>query len=258
MRRHGLIPAHAGKTTEPDTPITPETAHPRSRGENNVAWHDPATPTGSSPLTRGKLGAVADSLSARGLIPAHAGKTSTRYSPGHRSAAHPRSRGENLNGDLEKLGGSGSSPLTRGKQPHGDLAGDRLGLIPAHAGKTPRRSDTSRGRRAHPRSRGENARPVQALPPAKGSSPLTRGKRESNVAGGNRPGLIPAHAGKTPVRPESALKVAGSSPLTRGKPAQSPPFWKPSGLIPAHAGKTAGPRRPAHGSGAHPRSRGEN
>ena len=52
--------------------------------------------------------------------------------------------------------------------------------------------------------------------------------------------------------------MRGSSPLTRGKP-EARSYRQPSRrLIPAHAGKTAGPRRPAHGSGAHPRSRGEN
>ena len=51
-------------------------------------------------------------------------------------AAHPRSRGENVDGDEVVVFEGGSSPLTRGK--HGEvgvLAGG-LGLIPAHAGKT--------------------------------------------------------------------------------------------------------------------------
>ena len=33
--RHGLIPAHAGKTQPPRPPRLPRAAHPRSRGENS-------------------------------------------------------------------------------------------------------------------------------------------------------------------------------------------------------------------------------
>ena len=51
---------------------------------------------GSSPLTRGKLHVSIVSCPARGLIPAHAGKTPRvdRELPGE--GAHPRSRGENF------------------------------------------------------------------------------------------------------------------------------------------------------------------
>ena len=70
-----LIPAHAGKTFEGGELAACSGAHPRSRGENNVAWHDPATPTGSSPLTRGKRYERKSMPYAGGLIPAHAGKT---------------------------------------------------------------------------------------------------------------------------------------------------------------------------------------
>ena len=70
---------------------------------------------GSSPLTRGKHQAPVLRASARGLIPAHAGKTLQHASPRAGAAAHPRSRGENADSMAEKLGLSGSSPLTRGK-----------------------------------------------------------------------------------------------------------------------------------------------
>ena len=137
---------------------------------------------------------------------------------------------------------------------------------------------SSSTRRAHPRSRGENAGGLVAERWEQGSSPLTRGKRLDRDATGAATRLIPAHAGKTPP-PESITTASaahprsrgentscgtvsrprtGSSPLTRGKhrdaqrPADSPR------LIPAHAGKTIrrhGTRQPY---AAHPRSRGEN
>ena len=91
-------------------------AHPRSRGENALHPDEVMNALGSSPLTRGKLLGADRALGGRGLIPAHAGKTS----PGRRShpycRAHPRSRGENQQAAIEEQKAKGSSPLTRGKR----------------------------------------------------------------------------------------------------------------------------------------------
>ena len=137
--------------------------------------------------------------------------------PNAPARAHPRSRGEN--GLREALLNhlQGSSPLTRGKR--GGAPATRVGdrLIPAHAGKTRRRTRILARCGAHPRSRGENA--DFAVPDLRGRW------------------LIPAHAGKTPAcqgqgwasraHPRSrgensvsgppACAARGSSPLTRGK-----------------------------------------
>ena len=51
-----LIPAHAGKTQEPEPDQDRGGAHPRSRGENRRSDGDLSTLGGSSPLTRGKPG----------------------------------------------------------------------------------------------------------------------------------------------------------------------------------------------------------
>ena len=51
----GLIPAHAGKTCSHRSRTPIHRAHPRSRGENSSARKRPASASGSSPLTRGKL-----------------------------------------------------------------------------------------------------------------------------------------------------------------------------------------------------------
>ena len=91
----------------------------------------------------------------------------------------------------------GSSPLTRGK-PHSEAeAGERVRLIPAHAGKTVTSSALADSAAAHPRSRGENEKSVFLNGLEWGSSPLTRGKRVAVGGRGNVGGLIPAHAGKT-------------------------------------------------------------
>ena len=212
-----LIPAHAGKTSYSSAAPTGQRAHPRSRGENPVKPWCPSHSPGSSPLTRGKLGEEAVLRAGGGLIPAHAGKTSTPSLAATRTRAHPRSRGENREGSIvwppppahpRSRGENheprrlrplmpGSSPLTRGKRHDGHQGVRRSGLIPAHAGKTHGRRLQRQEREAHPRSRGENTRARRTRPTGAGSSPLTRGKltRRASRTGHDR--LIPAHAGKT-------------------------------------------------------------
>ena len=71
----GLIPAHAGKTAQQAHKSCAPRAHPRSRGENAGSFVFCPKKCGSSPLTRGKLPVIQRDQAARGLIPAHAGKT---------------------------------------------------------------------------------------------------------------------------------------------------------------------------------------
>ena len=133
--------------------------------------------TGSSPLTRGKHVQCTRPVGARGLIPAHAGKTYRAALGRSVAAAHPRSRGENAGRCFCRV------RLAR--------------LIPAHAGKTNLAKHLDGLCWAHPRSRGENdaalPRPLRNF----GSSPLTRGKLYLEAARGDVCRLIPAHAGKT-------------------------------------------------------------
>ena len=233
-----LIPAHAGKTLPLDGPDQAVRAHPRSRGENCRTRACKHPQGGSSPLTRGKRCLDCHLNVASGLIPAHAGKTSTGPAGGGAHRAHPRSRGEN------------EDPPVRDD--------DALRLIPAHAGKTQARPPGVSKNTAHPRSRGENADSIRSISPVGGSSPLTRGKQLFGLPAFPALGLIPAHAGKTCVslartvgnwaHPRSrgenvtalgALSpVAGSSPLTRGKPQRPGASGPRRRLIPAHAGKT--------------------
>ena len=113
---YGLIPAHAGKTSCAAPGSGAPRAHPRSRGENEQGAPDHVWPVGSSPLTRGKPRHQARRLSARGLIPAHAGKTRCLRGVAQMRRAHPRSRGENSSEAGDEKGSTGSSPLTRGKR----------------------------------------------------------------------------------------------------------------------------------------------
>ena len=134
--RDGLIPAHAGKTRETAFLTGATTAHPRSRGENGEAQVQDRLVEGSSPLTRGKPGTTGPPRRWSRLIPAHAGKTRSESQRSWSRRAHPRSRGENPEVWSASILESGSSPLTRGKQDELRSALLRLGLIPAHAGKT--------------------------------------------------------------------------------------------------------------------------
>ena len=235
--RARLIPAHAGKTWWVHEGRPHAWAHPRSRGENPVTITPVVTAEGSSPLTRGKpLGD--HHLHARTrLIPAHAGKTMTAMDARDWSGAHPRSRGENGELAATKHTLTGSSPLTRGKPGGGRELSVTARLIPAHAGKTRRKQRRGERQAAHPRSRGENLRALDAPERAWGSSPLTRGKLPGDLASAHGAGLIPAHAGKTRSSPwspspstahprsrgenlralDAPERAWGSSPLTRGK-----------------------------------------
>ena len=233
---------------------------------------------GSSPLTRGKPSVFPCTGHQCGLIPAHAGKTSSRQSCNCQASAHPRSRGENSKTCVACLSLGGSSPLTRGKHLPAHGVPPHAGLIPAHAGKTGGGGVSPVERPAHPRSRGENLGVPCRLRAIAGSSPLTRGKPRAGPRRRRASGLIPAHAGKTArvtrlhrhqrAHPRSRGEngfarlegggVRGSSPLTRGKPPPSGRYQAVPRLIPAHAGKTTPARCASEGPGAHPRSRGEN
>ena len=157
-----LIPAHAGKTGFINGISSMIGAHPRSRGENQ-GHHERVLPSGgSSPLTRGKPKGAPPSVTVIGLIPAHAGKTEELSVEERLTRAHPRSRGENKITAAFLFGSRGSSPLTRGKPTHSAQRPHAPGLIPAHAGKTRRGGAAGCRPRAHPRSRGENARAIAA------------------------------------------------------------------------------------------------
>ena len=155
-RLAGLIPAHAGKTAWVGLGWLGMGAHPRSRGENADTCAVSCRPSGSSPLTRGKLNHPSVRVRLTGLIPAHAGKTELPRSAGSHHRAHPHSCGENSQPRAVSSRAMGSSPLTRGKRVQRRRVESPPGLIPAHAGKTGALIPAGAVCRAHPRSRGEN------------------------------------------------------------------------------------------------------
>ena len=154
----------------------------------------------------------------------------------------------------------------------------KLGLIPAHAGKTECTQTLYRVSPAHPRACGENTKGGTTLHQPLGSSPRMRGKHASHEGRLSKTGLIPAHAGKTCTVVFSASPAAahpracgensvayvvaayfgGSSPRMRGKLFGEGNRDHDARLIPAHAGKTCGVTACVCLLRAHPRACGEN
>ena len=151
-----LIPARAGNIRVRSTQDSPDSAHPRSRGEHFVGCCPISSLHGSSPLARGTFGDNLTQPYRVRLIPARAGNIRPSKTSTLRSPAHPRSRGEHGAVELTPWAGAGSSPLARGTCPefHSPMLAFRL--IPARAGNMHSSRHFIQRRTAHPRSRGEH------------------------------------------------------------------------------------------------------
>ena len=152
---------------------------------------------GTSPPTRGKHGRGGCGRVVCRNIPAHTGKTSSRFPATHWRTEHPRPHGENMPTEEGIVPKFGTSPPTRGKRRMPLQMVMILRNIPAHTGKTPTAERAAGSPPEHPRPHGENWARSCARWAACGTSPPTRGKRR---CGRPRPGRgrnIPAHTGKT-------------------------------------------------------------
>ena len=150
-------------------------AHPRSRGEHVAGAFGDGPWVGSSPLARGTRHLPRSEDRDGRLIPARAGNTVPRPSPGGAFAAHPRSRGEHQLQIRSRRWRRGSSPLARGTLDPSPLSCCSTRLIPARAGNTHRTGPQNKVGPAHPRSRGEHLVPSVKPMGWSGSSPLARG-----------------------------------------------------------------------------------
>ena len=173
----GIIPAHAGFTRRPRRSRWRGRDHPRTRGVYDSKRPGTSSISGSSPHTRGLRAAGWWTTSVTGIIPAHAGFTPGRASPGRRTTDHPRTRGVYGRSDDGREMALGSSPHTRGlptsASPHPPLPR----IIPAHAGFTTAPTPPTASSPDHPRTRGVyDAVPLDGVP-LPGSSPHTRGLR---------------------------------------------------------------------------------
>ena len=193
----GNIPAHAGKTRGRERQRGEPREHPRARGENNYPRLLPDWRYGTSPRTRGKQKPGALVPASGGNIPAHAGKTRIFNTESQFEKEHPRARGENREAAHQVQASDGTSPRTRGKHFRPIKVKFSARNIPAHAGKTNVYDATIDTTEEHPRARGENCPPTRSRSSRSGTSPRTRGKRQSVLQIQHHIRNIPAHAGKT-------------------------------------------------------------
>ena len=274
--RRRIIPAHAGRAPWSRRRPTARRDHPRSRGAGCGRRGWSVIAAGSSPLTRGGLDLGETLRSFGGIIPAHAGRAAWRTCPPRPGRDHPRSRGAGRRRGRPCPGVKGSSPLTRGGHHLRAPIDERLGIIPAHAGRACSCTTHRTRHRDHPRSRGAGLKLCEMPGVDVGSSPLTRGGQQGLAGAVRFDGIIPAHAGRAATCPATRSmwrdhprsrgagkepKKAddgseGSSPLTRGGPAQSAQSAAERGIIPAHAGRARCSARITGARRDHPRSRG--
>ena len=272
-----IIPALAGNTGGLVVLYWDGRDHPRSRGEYCRQRCATYCPDGSSPLSRGIRGLNAPVQLPPRIIPALAGNTASGNRPKSSRPDHPRSRGEYARRRAHVHRLKGSSPLSRGIRCRQGEVAQVSRIIPALAGNTHIAEPEYRGKRDHPRSRGEYFPSKAVCRRFRGSSPLSRG-----ILGGSfrhRHGLriIPALAGNTPPRRsmsssprdhprsrgeyrhrgERDLIMAGSSPLSRGIRTPAGNRVCEARIIPALAGNTTGVLRHVMLARDHPRSRGE-
>ena len=172
---------------------------------------------------------------------------------------------------------AGSPPRMRGKGSADVRTGQRTGITPAYAGKSPPAERSGPIRWDHPRVCGEKMDAATIQSGNAGSPPRMRGKDRRAVQGGIPAGITPAYAGKSPVVRERFLPAQdhprvcgekrsaglggrdglGSPPRMRGKDRKDTDDAGIERITPAYAGKRQpdGQRRQLHRD--HPRVCGE-
>ena len=190
--------------------------HPRIRGEHSKLATTTPPLSGSSPHTRGALGAGPVEGPHGRIIPAYAGSTFPCDLQGDGGGDHPRIRGEHRSRNLARRSACGSSPHTRGAPSAIFFANGRKGIIPAYAGSTRSTASASTTVRDHPRIRGEHDDSDQYSIDGLGSSPHTRGAPVSRFRGAPGAGIIPAYAGST-LSPSGPGALSWDHPRIRGE-----------------------------------------
>ena len=171
----GIIPAHAGFTLCGRSVGLWCPDHPRTRGVYPSGPSPASTLSGSSPHTRGLPVVRFSEDEDAGIIPAHAGFTTSPPELSVPAADHPRTRGVYNFNVLWSGWRDGSSPHTRGLLCGGVLVAGSPRIIPAHAGFTTLTCCPGACRTDHPRTRGVYSHAASHEAARGGSSPHTRG-----------------------------------------------------------------------------------
>ena len=230
-----------------------------------------------SPHTRGARGQALRRLGPRRIIPAYAGSTGPPPAETQRRLHHPRIRGEHDVFADQVAQTKGSSPHTRGAPSPVSRQPTIRRIIPAYAGSTAAPPRRRAMKPDHPRIRGEHAAFLAKVKALAGSSPHTRGARESDGCERTGARIIPAYAGSTNgpssrpppkadhprIRGEhdgnrpASQEREGSSPHTRGAPTHPRHPRHNQRIIPAYAGSTHRLGCAGDFGRDHPRIRGE-
>ena len=213
-----IIPACAGNTPSPAARAPRTADHPRVRGEHDERGGRGGVVAGSSPRARGTRDGWRPCTRHRRIIPACAGNTAGSTAPVLRVTDHPRVRGEHRS--LYPFGcqARGSSPRARGTQ-CGPASDDLMTrIIPACAGNTAVRFQSTAPRADHPRVRGEHLSDVTRDGHGIGSSPRARGTQRRAVEHAALERIIPACAGNTGARASPAA-APPDHPRVRGEHA---------------------------------------
>ena len=132
----GIIPAHAGLTAFRIERAEACRDHPRACGAHPEIHIVPRSWMGSSPRMRGSRFMLYNVIDFMGIIPAHAGLTTSSGRLKAPARDHPRACGAHSRTRNIAETTTGSSPRMRGSRlQRVDYSGG-LGIIPAHAGLT--------------------------------------------------------------------------------------------------------------------------
>ena len=175
----GIIPAHAGLTHFRKNYTEGPRDHPRACGAHVSRTLPAELRKGSSPRMRGSQLPAALPVRLIGIIPAHAGLTTTGTSNDPVVRDHPRACGAHLKHHSDALLTEGSSPRMRGSPLQPVWMTRQTGIIPAHAGLTPAGSLHHAVGRDHPRACGAHQTGIDLTKQKMGSSPRMRGSLPS-------------------------------------------------------------------------------
>ena len=193
----GIIPALAGNTNRSRVTTDHGGDHPRACGEHQRHQPSLSAGRGSSPRLRGTRDRHRGVKIMTGIIPALAGNTRRLPMGGGGMREHPRACGEHIPAAECNVFAWGSSPRLRGTHRFNLFSTRPVGIIPALAGNTVRRSRIRIHVVDHPRACGEhsNALPISVAAP--GSSPRLRGTHAGLRHPFHQRAIIPALAGNT-------------------------------------------------------------
>ena len=155
-----ITPAWAGKSEVAFHQVRVSKDHPRMGGEKLITIKEGVCPKGSPPHGRGKVYVDGKQLTASGITPAWAGKSSPALRSKSNILDHPRMGGEKPFHPARDSSAPGSPPHGRGKAARRLSRFTSSRITPAWAGKSFTASPQSQPDRDHPRMGGEKTKKI--------------------------------------------------------------------------------------------------